>query len=93
MLTIARTLMGNPEIVLVDEPTEGLAPVIAKSVMDMLRDINDAGVTILIVEQNMKMAMKLVNLFYVMGKGRMVFEGDREALLGADEVRNQYLEV
>jgi branched-chain amino acid transport system ATP-binding protein len=84
MLTIARTLMGNPEIVLVDEPTEGLAPVIAKSVMDMLRDINDAGV---------KMAMKLVNLFYVMGKGRMVFEGDREALLGADEVRNQYLEV
>ena len=93
MLTIARTLMGNPEIVLVDEPTEGLAPVIAKSVMDMLRDINDAGVTILIVEQNMKMAMKLVNLFYVMGKGKMVFEGDREALLAADEVRHQYLEV
>jgi branched-chain amino acid transport system ATP-binding protein len=93
MLTIARTLMGNPEIVLVDEPTEGLAPVIAKSVMDMLRDINEAGVTILIVEQNVKMAMKLVNLFYVMGKGRMVFEGDREALQEADEVRNQYLEV
>jgi branched-chain amino acid transport system ATP-binding protein len=93
MLTIARTLMGNPEIVLVDEPTEGLAPVIAKGVMDMLRDINNAGVTILIVEQNMKMAMKLVNLFYVMGKGRMVFEGDREALLQADQVRHQYLEV
>jgi branched-chain amino acid transport system ATP-binding protein len=93
MLTIARTLMGNPEIVLVDEPTEGLAPVIAKGVMDMLRDINNAGVTILIVEQNMKMAMKLVNLFFVMGKGRMVFEGDREALLQADQVRHQYLEV
>ncbi|MBN1105092.1 MAG: ABC transporter ATP-binding protein [Deltaproteobacteria bacterium] len=93
MLTIARTLMGNPEILLVDEPTEGLAPLIAKRVMDMLRDISDAGITILVVEQNVKMAMKLVNLFYVMGKGRMVFEGNREALLEADEVRQQYLEV
>ena len=93
MLTIARTLMGNPEIVLVDEPTEGLAPVIARSVMDMLVDINGAGVTILMVEQNMNMAMKLVNLFYVMGKGKIVFNGEKEALLEADEVRHQYLEV
>ena len=61
MLTIARTLMGNPDVLLVDEPTEGLAPVIANDVMDMLRDINEAGVTILMVEQNMKLAMKMVN--------------------------------
>lgn len=93
MLTIARTLMGNPDVLLVDEPTEGLAPVIAKDVMDMLRDINKAGVTILMVEQNMNLAMKLVNYFYVMGKGRIVFQGDKEALLAADEVRHQYLEV
>ena len=93
MLTIARTLMGDPDVLLVDEPTEGLAPVIANGVMDMLQDINQAGVTILMVEQNMNLAMKLVNFFYVMGKGKIVFQGDKEALLAADDVRHQYLEV
>ena len=93
MLTIARTLLGNPEVILVDEPTEGLAPVIAKTVLDMLREINEAGVSILLVEQNMKVTLKLGHLFYVMGKGIIVFEGNRDALLEAENIRNKYLEV
>jgi len=93
MLTIARTLMGNPELLLIDEPTEGLAPLIVKMVMEMLVNISKAGVTILLVEQNFKAAIKLAHRFYIMGKGRIVFEGDLEALIGAGDLRRQYLEV
>lgn len=93
MLTIARTLMGNPEVVLVDEPTEGLAPLVAEAVLEMLRTISLAGMTILMVEQNLKAAMKLANAFYIMSKGRMVFKGDGQALMAAEEVRRKYLEV
>ena len=93
MLTIARTLMGNPEVVLVDEPTEGLAPLVAEAVLEMLRTISLAGMTILMVEQNLKAAMKLANAFYIMSKGRMVFKGDGQALAAAEEVRRKYLEV
>lgn len=93
MLTIARTLMGNPEVVLVDEPTEGLAPLVAEGVLEMLRTISLAGVTILLVEQNLKAAMKLAGAFYIMSKGRMVFKGDAQELTAAEEVRRKYLEV
>lgn len=93
MLTIARTLMGNPEVVLVDEPTEGLAPLVAEAVLEMLRTISLAGMTILMVEQNLKAAMKLANAFYIMSKGRMVFKGDGQALAAAEEERRKYLEV
>lgn len=93
ILTIARTLLGAPAVLLVDEPTEGLAPVIAKDVLQMLTSINASGVTILMVEQNMKMAIKHAGFFYVMGKGTIVFQGDKEALLASDDVRKQYLEI
>jgi branched-chain amino acid transport system ATP-binding protein len=93
MLTIARTLMGNPEVVLVDEPTEGLAPLVAEAVLEMLRTISQAGTTILMVEQNLKAAMKLAGAFYIMSKGRMVFNGDGQALAAAEQVRRKYLEV
>jgi len=93
MLTMARTLMGNPELLLIDEPTEGLAPLIVKMVMEMLLNISRAGVTILLVEQNFNAAIKLADRFYIMGKGRIVFEGDREALITAKDLRRQYLEV
>ena len=93
MLTIVRTLMGNPEILLVDEPTEGLAPLIAKTVVDMLEDINKSGVTVLLVEQNFKAAIKLARMFYLMGKGKIVFYGDGHSLLAAEDLRKQYLEV
>lgn len=93
MLTVARTLMGNPKLVLVDEPTEGLAPLIVKEVLEMLSTIRKAGVTVLLVEQNFKAAVKVADRFYIMGKGQIVFEGDLEALLAAETLRKSYLEV
>lgn len=93
MLTIARTLMGNPELLLVDEPTEGLAPLVAESVLQMLGTISQSGVTILMVEQNYKAALKLAGGFYIMSKGRMVFRGNGDELIAAEDVRKKYLEV
>ena len=93
MLTLARTLMGNPRLVLVDEPTEGLAPLIVKEVLEMLSTVRKSGVTVLMVEQNFKAAIKVADRFYIMSKGQVVFEGDVDALMAAEEVRKNYLEV
>ena len=93
MLTVARTLMGNPELILVDEPTEGLAPLIVKDVLEMLAAVRKSGVTILMVEQNFKGAVKIANRFYVMGKGKVVFMGSVEELMAAEDIRRDYLEV
>jgi len=93
MLSVARTLMGNPRLLLIDEPTEGLAPLLVKAVTEMLKDIQRSGVTILLVEQNLKAAIEVATRFYVMSKGKIVFEGDRQALDAAVEVRSRYLEV
>ena len=93
MLTTVRTLMGNPRIILVDEPTEGLAPLIVKDVLEMLSAVRQSGVTVLMVEQNFKAAIKIANRFYIMSKGQIVFTGDTEALLAAEEIRKNYLEV
>ncbi len=93
MLTVARTLMGNPELILVDEPTEGLAPLVADSVLRMLGTISHSGVTILMVEQNYKAALKMAGSFYIMSKGRMIFHGDGKALVAAEDIRKKYLEV
>jgi len=93
MLTVVRTLMGNPRVILVDEPTEGLGPLIVKDVLDMLATVRKSGVTILMVEQNFKAAIRVADRFYIMSKGSMVFEGDTTALLAAEEVRKNYLEV
>ena len=93
MLTVARTLMGNPKLILVDEPTEGLAPLIVKKVLEMLATIRETGVTVFMVEQNFKAAIKVASRFYIMSKGQMVFEGDLAALMAAEGVRRNYLEV
>ena len=93
MLTVARTLMGNPELILIDEPTEGLAPLIAKDVLDMLSKVLESGVSILMVEQNYKAAIKVADRFYIMSKGQIFFEGDGQALMEADDIRKNYLEV
>ncbi len=93
MLTVVRTLMGNPRLILVDEPTEGLAPLIVKDVLEMLATVRKSGVTVLMVEQNFKAAIKVADRFYIMSKGQMVFEGDKESLLDAEDVRRNYLEV
>lgn len=93
MLSVVRTLMGNPQLLLVDEPTEGLAPILVKAVIGMLGDIQRSGVTILLVEQNMKAVIGVASRFYIMSKGTIVFKGDRESLEKADEVKRKYLEV
>lgn len=93
MLTIGRTLMGNPEVILVDEPTEGLAPLLVDMVVKILRDINMKGVSILLVEHAMDVALGLASRAYVMSKGMIVFQGTSEELSADKEVRERYLEV
>jgi len=93
MLTIGRSLMGNPDLLLVDEPTEGLAPLLVKEVRDILEEINKAGVSILLVEHNIKVAMSLANRVYLMGKAHIGFAGTTEELGVHPEMREKYLEV
>jgi branched-chain amino acid transport system ATP-binding protein len=93
ILTVVRTLMGNPRVILIDEPTEGLAPLIVKDVLDMLSTVRKSGVTVLMVEQNFKAAIKVADRFYIMSKGQIVFAGDTAALLAAEDTRKNYLEV
>jgi len=93
MLTIGRSLMGNPELLLVDEPTEGLAPLLVKEVRNILKEINKAGVSILLVEHNIKVAMSLADRVYLMGKAYIGFAGSREELEGQPETKAKYLQV
>jgi branched-chain amino acid transport system ATP-binding protein len=93
MLAIARTLMGNPQLLLVDEPTEGLAPLVVAEVRDVLAEINQAGVSILLVEHNLKVAMSLAHRVYLMGKAHVGFSGTIAELAARPEIRARYLEV
>jgi branched-chain amino acid transport system ATP-binding protein len=93
MLTIARTLMGNPDVILVDEPTEGLAPLIVATVEQVIQDIHKHNIPVLLVEQNMRVALRLADRIYVISKGRIVFHGTSQELKEAHEVREKYLEV
>jgi len=93
MLAIARTLMGNPELILVDEPTEGLAPVIVEVVGKVIRQINAGGTAVLLVEQKLQLVMGLVQRIYIMSKGMIQWEGTPEVLRGQEEIRKKYLEV
>ena len=80
MLTIARTLMGNPDLLLVDEPTEGLAPLLVKSVRELLGAIAETGATILLSEQNIKFALKSAKDIHIIEKGRIQYKGTAEDL-------------
>ena len=93
MLTICRTLMGDPSIIMIDEPTEGLAPKIVEQVGEMLEMIAERGVSILLVEQKLTIALKVSSRVYVMGHGHMVFEGTPSELEKNAEVRKEWLEV
>ncbi|MGC1404220.1 MAG: ABC transporter ATP-binding protein [Thermodesulfobacteriota bacterium] len=93
MLTIGRSLMGNPELLLVDEPTEGLSPIMVQEVRDVLAEINKAGVSILLVEHNFKVAMSLANRVYLMGKAHVGFSGTKEELDANPQAREKYMEV
>jgi len=93
MLSIGRSLMGNPKLLLVDEPTEGLAPIMVQEVRNVLEEINKAGVSILLVEHNLKVALSLAHRVYLMGKAHVGYSGTVEELRSAPEVRSKYLEV
>jgi branched-chain amino acid transport system ATP-binding protein len=93
MLTMGRTLMGNPELLLVDEPTEGLAPMIVEQVEGILTAIHKSGTPVLLVEQSMETALALAQRGYVMSKGQIVFSGSMRELQASESVRKQYLEV
>lgn len=93
MLTTCRTLMGDPDLIMIDEPTEGLAPLIVEQVGDLIARIAAAGVAILLVEQKLSIAMRVSHRVYVMGHGRIVFEGAPDALKASDSVRKDWLEV
>jgi branched-chain amino acid transport system ATP-binding protein len=93
MLTICRTLMGDPELVMIDEPTEGLAPIIVQQVGDLIAEIARRGVAILLVEQKLSIALRISHRVYVMGHGRIVFEGTPQDLKADDSVRKEWLEV
>jgi branched-chain amino acid transport system ATP-binding protein len=93
MLTLARTLMGDPDLVMVDEPTEGLAPKLVELVAELFREIKRRGVALLLVEQKLAIALDLSERLYVMGHGRIVFEGSPAALRGSSVVRREWLEV
>ena len=93
MLTICRTLMGDPELIMIDEPTEGLAPLLVVKVAELIAEIARRGVAILLVEQKLKIALEISARVYVMGHGAIVFDGTPEELKANAAVRREWLEV
>jgi branched-chain amino acid transport system ATP-binding protein len=93
ILAICRTLMGDPELVMVDEPTEGLSPQVVEVVRGLLERIAASGVAILLIEQRLTIALAISHRLYVMGQGRIVFEGTPADLRGNEGVRREWLEV
>ena len=93
MLTICRTLMGDPDLMMIDEPTEGLAPKMVELVANLLERIAARGVAILLVEQKLTIALRISKRLYVMGHGRIVFEGTADTLKANEAVRKEWLEV
>jgi len=91
MLAIARCLMGQPDLVMFDEPSLGLAPTIVQSVLQTIRDLNHEGLTCVLVEQNVAVSLKLASRAYVLENGRVTLSGTGEALLADDRVRQAYL--
>ena len=93
MLTLCRTLMGDPDLIMIDEPTEGLAPKIVELVAGYLKELQRRGVSVLLVEQKLTIALEISGRCYVMGHGSIVFEGSPADLRAAGDVRKEWLEV
>ena len=93
MLTICRTLMGNPRFIMIDEPTEGLAPKMVAQVGKLIEDIAQRGISVLLVEQKLSIALKISNRLYIMGHGQIVFEGTPDDLRTNESIRKEWLEV
>ena len=93
MLAIARALMGNPRLLLLDEPSEGIAPVIVDQIVDAIRRLKGAGLPLLLAEQNLGLAMDVADRVYVIERGSIRHEGGAEALLGDPALAEAYLTV
>ncbi len=93
MLAIARALISNPELILMDEPSEGLAPMVIQEVGNVIRELRKEGTSILLAEQNLPLALSVADYMYVINKGAMVFEGTPEELQSKPEVEREYLAV
>lgn len=93
MLTMCRTLMGDPDFIMIDEPTEGLSPQMVQKVAEVLQEIAKRGISTLLVEQKLSIAMDIADRVYVMGHGQVVFEGTPAELKERDDVRKEWLEV
>ena len=91
MLAMGRALMSKPRLMMLDEPSMGLAPILVEQIFDIIREMNAAGTTILLVEQNAQMALSVANRAYVMETGRITMEGDADDLMHDDNVRKAYL--
>lgn len=93
MLTICRTLMGNPSFIMIDEPTEGLAPKLIDQVGKLIEQIAQRGISVLLVEQKLNIALKISQRIYIMGHGQIVFEGTPDDLVSDESIRKEWLEV
>ena len=91
MLAVGRALMSHPKVIMMDEPSLGLAPIIVKGIFEIIKEINKQGVTVLLIEQNANMALKTANLGYVMETGRITLHGSGEELLANEAVKAAYL--
>lgn len=91
MLAMGRALMSSPRLLMLDEPSMGLAPLLVEQIFDIIKELNDSGVTILLVEQNAQMALSIANYGYVLETGRVVSDASAADLLGDDQVRRAYL--
>ncbi len=91
MLAVGRALMSNPKIILMDEPSMGLSPLLVQEIFSIIKEVNAQGITVLLVEQNAKMALKVANRAYVLETGKIKLSGDAKELLYNDEVRKAYL--
>lgn len=91
MLAIGRALMAKPELMLMDEPSMGLAPLLVKEIFDIIKDINSQGTTILLVEQNANMALSIADYAYVIETGEIVLQGNAKELMHSEEVKKAYL--
>jgi len=93
MLAIGRALMTNPDCLIMDEPSEGLAPIIIQGLWEAIGKLKEQGLSILLIEQNAHLALKLVDYVHVMSKGQVVYSGKPQELKASDEIRSRYLGI
>jgi len=93
MLVIGRSLMSNPELLILDEPSLGLAPIIVAKVLDTLRQINEEGVAVLLVEQNIRDSLNIADRGYVLEEGKIIIEGEGRELLSNEHIKEVYLGI